>query len=107
MSAGEPLEVPLFGRVAKAAVMARFGRLMADERCTCVECFDAGCEGPPVLEPAGVDVVPDLAGTGERHVAMGVWRHGRKLRDHEIERAKFNEAIARVVERLKAPGGDQ
>lgn len=97
----------MFGRVQKSAVLARFGRLVADERCTCVECFDAGCEGPPVLAPAGVEVGSDPATGAERAVSMGIWLHGARLREHEIARGRFNEAMAAVVARLKAPGGHE
>lgn len=88
-------DLPLFGRVPKNAVMARYGRLIADTRCECAACTAAGVEGPPVLAPAGVD---DVQG---HMVSMGLWLHGPRLRELEVAKAQFKAAFSAVIDRLE------
>src|SRR5207237_10858657 len=88
-------ELPLFGRVPKDAVMARYGRLMADKRCTCDACFAAGVEGPPRLQQAGADE------RDGRMVSMGVWLHGERLRENELAAQRFQLALDAVMARLQ------
>lgn len=88
-------EFALFGRVPKMAVIGKFGRLTAPEKCSCGPCVDAGVEGPPRLVPGG------YVHTEGELVEMGVWLHGYELAEHERGQAAFESAMRQVFARYR------
>lgn len=88
-------EFAMVGRVPKAAVVAKFGRLTAPEMCACVACGEAGVTGPPRLVPGGF-----TEREGES-IEMGVWLHGYELKEHERGQAAFESAMRSVFARYR------
>jgi hypothetical protein len=88
-------EFALFGRVPKMAVIAKFGRLTAPDRCACGLCVEAGVSGPPRLVPGGY-----VHREGEL-IEMGVWLHGYELAEHERGQAAFESAMRSVFARYQ------